>query len=470
FADQKLKRVDIGGGNVQTIADAASGFGATWNADGMILFAGENTAPLLRVPATAGERPVEATRLEKGQVSHRFPQLLPDGHRFLFFATGPADVQGVYLGSLDTTETRRIVDSDTRAEFLPPHWLLFGREDGLYAQHVDPETFVTSGDAVFVAGRVARSPQAFASLAVSASTSGVLAYRTDAESTRELVWVDRQGRQIGTFGAPPGLTARPGWLSPDGRTVAVGRTVDGNEDIWLIDTARGVLRRLTFDAATDFAAAWSPDGSRIVFSSSRKAGGRYDIYQRSLGGSDDELLLETAENKNASDWSPDDRFILYANRKTNDDIWALPLDGDRKPFVVVHTPFNEANAHFSPDGRWISYASNETGRSEVFVTRFPGGGRNWQISTNGGDNSRWRDDGRELIYLAPDDRIMAVPVSLDANAPSVEAGNPVALFAVRPGSRVSATPDAQRFLINTPTNDAAASPITIVLNWKPPNQ
>ena len=238
----------------------------------------------------------------------------------------------------------------------------------------------------------------------------------------------------------------------------------------MVETARGVLRRFTFDAAIDTFPTWSPDGNRIAFISARKGGGRFDLYQKSLSGGAEEVLLESSENKNLSDWSPDGGFILYANQspKTARDVWALPLEGDRKPFVVVQTGFEERIARFSPDGRWIAYESNETGRLEVFVQAFPGPGRNWQISTSGGSVSEWRSDGREIFYLAPDNRIMAAPIVLNAAGPTVDAGNPVPLFPLRPGASYTVTPDGQRFLVNTPTDEATAAPITIVLNWKPP--
>ena len=472
FADQKLKRVDVAGGSVQTLADAPNSYGATWGADGVILFSGANTAPLYRVPASGGQQPVEATRLETpGQAAHRFPHFLPDGRRFLFFATGAPDVQGVFVGTLDSMEATRLVDADTAAVFVPPDWVLFGRGESLYGQRVDRQAMTPIGDPVLVADGVAQNSTNFASVGLTASATGLFAYRTPIETGRELVWVGRQGVQTGTLGIIVGLSGIPR-LSSDGRTVAVNRVVDGNADVWLIEAARGVLRRLTFDAASDAGPIWSPDGSRIAFHADRKGGGLYDLYEKSLSGGAEQVLLESPENKNISDWSPDGRFILYSsqNPKTARDIWALPLEGDRTPLVVVQTGFEETGARFSPDGRWIAYQSNETGQVEVFVQPFPGPGRSWQISTNGGAPPQFRADGRELYYLAPDNRLMAVPVMLDAKGVTVDAGNPVALFPLRPGAVYTATSDGQRFLINQPTGDATASPITVVLNWKPPAQ
>ncbi len=472
FADQKLKRMDVAGGSAQTLADAPNQYGATWGADGVILFSAANTAPLYRVPASGGQPPVEATRIEApGQAAHRRPHFLPDGRRFLFFATGAPDVQGVFVGTLDSMDATRLGDADTAAVFVPPDWVLFGRGESLYGQRVDPQAMTPLGDPVLVADAVAQNPTTFASVALSASRAGLFAYRTPVEAARELVWVGRQGAQTGTLGTISGLGGAVPSLSRDGRTVAVQRVVDGNLDIWLIETARGVLRRFTFDAANDNAPTWSPDGSRIAFNSGRKGGGLNDLYEKSLSGGAEQVLLESTENKNISDWSPDGRFVLFSiqNPKTARDIWALPLDGDRKPFVVVQTSFEETFPRFSPDGRWIAYQSNETGRAEVFVQPFPGPGRSWQISTDGGTGHQFRADGRELYYRAPDNRLMAVPLMLDAKGVTVDAGNPVALFPLRPGA-LAATSDGQRFLINQPTGDATASPITVVLNWKPPAQ
>jgi eukaryotic-like serine/threonine-protein kinase len=213
---------------------------------------------------------------------------------------------------------------------------------------------------------------------------------------------------------------------------------------------------------------WSPDGSRIFFQSARKGGGFYDLYQKPVTGAGaEEVLFESSENKNIQDWSADGRTILFSNQspKTARDLWALPLDGDRKPFVVVQTRFEENAGRFSRDGRWIAYSSNESGQNEVYVRPFPGPGPNARVSTNGGTNIEWRGDGREIFYRAPDNRLMAVPITLSADGRSVDAGRPVALFTMRQGSQYAAPPDGQRFLINTPLENTATPPITVVLNW-----
>jgi serine/threonine protein kinase len=474
FADQKLKRIGISGGSAQALADAGGNdsntYGGTWSADGTILFGLSNTTPISRVQASGGEV-VEATRVASPQqIGHRFPHFLPDGRHFLFFATGAPGVQGVYVGTLGTTDTQRLFDASTAAVFAPPDLVLFVRQETLFAQRLDLDRLEPVGEPFQVAERLAVNPNNFASVALSASAAGPLAFRVGVAEPRRLMWLDRSGKQIAAVADLDTAEITAMRLSPDGRTLALIRRVAGNSDVWLIDTKQGVPRRFTFEAVTDLNPVWSPDGNRIAFNSSRKGGGFYDLYEKPVAGDRAEnVLLESADNKNMLDWSPDGRFILYSSLgvKTALDIWALPAGGDRKPFPVVQTGFEEYNGRFSPDGRWIAYESNETGPTEIYVHPFPGPGRNWQISTGGGTNPQWRADGREIFYRTPDNRIMAVPVALPASGLSVEAGRPVALFSLRPGSAYLAAPDGQRFLINTPLGDPVTPPITVVLNWKP---
>jgi Tol biopolymer transport system component len=262
-------------------------------------------------------------------------------------------------------------------------------------------------------------------------------------------------------------------LSPDGRRVALFRLVDGNVDVWLLELGRSVVSRFTSDAAEDIAPIWSPDGTRIVFSSNRK--GVTDLYQKpATGGGSEELLLATAQRKAATSWSPDQRFLLYGSEdsKTSNDIWALPLEGDRKPFPIVQTNFDEGDGQFSSDGKWIAYQSAESGRMEIYVQPFPGPGGKTVISTAGGYQPRWRRDGKELFYIAPDNRLMAVPIQFASNGQALEADAPVALFGLRLAGPVGGDISymvsfaGDRFLVNTITEEAT-SPITVILNWKP---
>jgi len=236
------------------------------------------------------------------------------------------------------------------------------------------------------------------------------------------------------------------------------------------------LSRFTSDVADDVFPVWSPDGSRIVFSSNRK--GIQDLYQKSVtGGGNEDLLLSTAQAKLATDWSPDGRFVLFNSQdpKRSLDIWVLPLDGKGKPFPVVDTPFDEQGGQFSPDGNWIAYQSNESGRAEVYVQPFPGPGNRGLISSNGGTQVRWGRDGKELFYVARDGRLMAVPIRVASNTQAPDVRTAVPLFAPALGGAVQQgdprhqymlSSDGQRILVATVTEEASA-PIAVILNWKP---
>jgi Tol biopolymer transport system component len=415
-----------------------------------------------------GGQPQEATRVESPQQGgHRFPHFLPDGRRFLFFAAGTPTARGVYAGSLDSKETRRLFDSDSAPVFAPPDYVLFVRQGTLIAQQIDLETLEPDGDPVLVAERVfVGTLSSIASVARSASMAGPLAYRST-EAPRQLIWFDRAGRQTGVLGSPDAaLESNPVRLSPDDRYVAVPRSVGANVDLFLLEIARTSLRRLTFDTAPESNVVWSPNGDRIVFNSFRK--GLNDLLESSLmDPGAEKLLLETTENKNAYDWSSDGRFILYAsqNAKTARDLWALPLDGDRQPLVVANTAFEERSGRFSPDGRWVAYQSNESGRNEILVRPFPGPGGYVQVSTTGGTDPEWRADGLEIFYIGPGERLMAVPVEMNARAKTLTMGTPSVLCPLRPGSYYAPSRDGQRFLVNTSLEDNPTAPITVVLNW-----
>jgi Tol biopolymer transport system component len=290
------------------------------------------------------------------------------------------------------------------------------------------------------------------------------------------VWFDRTGRQGETVAGSDISNGYISSMSRDGRRLAVGRVADGSTDIWVLDLNRGVPNRFTFDPSFDLSPVWSPDDRRIVFNSNRK--GAFDLYMKPVTGGEEELLIATDQLKVPNDWSPDGRVVLYTVLMSENqwDIWGVPVDGDRppgrKPFPVVQTKFNESDAQFSPDGRWIAYISNESGRDEIYVQRFPAPGVRQQITGGGGVQVRWRADAKELFYLAPDNRLMAVPIGLDSTTGRAEVGTPASLFAVRlngngqlaTARHYMASQDGQRLLVDTLKE--ITIPITVVLNWK----
>jgi serine/threonine protein kinase/Tol biopolymer transport system component len=470
-ADGRLKRVDVDGGAVVTLAGAGVALGATWNKAGIILFANNPGGPIYRVSATGGE-PVAATSvLAPQQRGHSAPQFLPGGRDFLFFVTGSPEGRGVYVGQLGRTDTKHLLDADTPAVYAPSGQLLFIRDGKLLAQAFDVDRLELRGRA-FEVGESASS-----GTRVSAGT-GVIAYRTpsDASRQRQLVWVDRSGRELNKVVYPDDSALGPA-LSPDGRQVAVFRHVNGNMDLWSFDTRTRAWDRVTFDPGDDIDPLWSADGKQIVFGSARGTP-NVNLYRKLLGEApgSEQLLLETSEGKFPTDLSRDGRFVLYdrPNPRGDSDMWALPLDSERKPLPVVQTEFTEGLGQFSPDGRWVAYQSDRSGRLEVYIRAFPGPGPDIMISVDGGGQARWSADGRELFYIGADDRMMAVPLQF-SNHNAVQAGMPAGLFATTIGStadnvyrqQYAVAPDGQSFLLNSMIPQDPASPIKVILNWKP---
>ena len=479
FAEGKLARIEIDGGTVRTIADAPNPLGGSWNSDGTILFTPNYAGGIFRVSA-AGGQPAPLTRVERQHSSHRFPHVLPDGRHFLYYVTGRDGAQGVYLGQLDGSGTKRLLESDTAADYESSGHLLFVRQGKLFAQAFDPTRLALDGHESPVADQVVFDSGGSVA-AFSVSRVGSLIYRAGvAGSQAQLIWFDRSGREVRRVGDPDSSTPSIPMIAPGGRRAVLVRSVNGNQDIWMLELGRGLLSRITFDAAAEVAAIWSPDGSRIAFNSDRS--GVFDLYQKpATSGGREELLLATSLNKAPTDWSPDGRFLLYRSPapSTSFDLWALPLFGDRKPFPVVQTRFDERDAQFSPDGKWIAYQSNESGRFEVYLQPFPGPGVKLRVSTDGGAQVRWRRDGKELFYIGLDQRLMSAPIGIDAKTHSIEAGPPVPLFVTHIGGAVQPSAplqqydvsgDGEQFLMNTIT-DQATLPISMLVNWKPrPNQ
>ena len=472
FADAKLKRLDLPGGKAQELADASNGRGGAWSRDGVILFAANVISGLLRVPATGGT-PTSVTRPAPGELGHRFPEFLPDGRRFIFWVgPSPPEVQGLYLGSLDAPETHRLVAADAGGAYAHPGYLLWPRQGVLVAAPFDVARGALSGGPVPIAPAVGSSVATNRS-AFSVSTTGLLAYRTGVTGRSRLVWMDRSGRVVRALGPPDENQLVYPEPSPDGQRVAVQRTVQGNMDIWHVDEARGIRSRFTFDTSVDSTAVWAPDGSRLVFRSNRN--GVYDLFEkRATGAGDEQLLFTSPDDKIPSDWSADGRFLLFVNFVKNvPDLWALPIESQSvgTPFPVVQTRFAEDQGQFSPDGRWIAYRTNESGQDEIYVQAFPGPGSKARVSAEGGSQPRWRRNGKELFYIGPDNRLMAVAIGLPPDGHTPNVGAPFALFSTGLASRgapkhqYAVAPDGQRFLMVVSADETIASPITIVQNW-----
>jgi Tol biopolymer transport system component len=465
FADGVLKRIDLDGTVVRTIVAAANPGSGAWGSDGTILFAA-SAGPLLRVAAQGGVAE-PATTLLAGQSSHRWPKFLPDSRRFLFLALGKPAVRGIYVGSLDTSEITRVIEGEFAFELWPPSHVLLASQGALWAQKTKADYTAIEGPMIPVSAHVLVHSFTNGLAALSASSGGPIAYRGAAPRT-QLVWVDRSGQETGTVTQPDETQWSQVRWSEDERSVAVTRTISGNTDVWVVDIAAGTSRRLTFDAAVDGEPVISPGGRSLVYASDPGAG-LWDVYERPLDGTGSStLLLAAPENENPRDISPDGRYLMYAKQSatTGYDLWAMPFDGDRTPFALAQTPFAEVDGRFSPDGRFIAFDSNETGQSEVYVQPFPGPGPKTQLSVGGGRSPRWRRDAAELFYVRADNVLMAQRV--ESNAPARTAGRAEALFTL-PGYRsYDPSADGRRFLVVRAVSDA--SPITILLNWRPPDE
>jgi Tol biopolymer transport system component len=472
FAQGKLKKLALSGGSTQTLCDAPSGWGGTWNRDGVIVFAPNIYSPLYRVSAAGGEpSPVTTLDQSRQETRHSFPRFLPDGRHFLYLVKSTIKQNtGIYIGSLDSKDTRRLLGTEFNAAYAPPGYLLFVRDGILMAQRFDTKDLQMTGEPYPVVQQIG---QFFACAYFSISENGVLVYWGGAQTRKaKLVWLDRAGKELQSIGTP-GYYRFPS-LSPDETRVAVQQLdpQTGKGDIWLLDLLRGTSSRFTFDPSDESSPIWSPDGSRIVFASEQ--GGSSALCEKSSSGaSSEKVLLKLNDFISADDWSSDGRFIAYSatsanSPKTLTDLWVLPLFGERKPILYLQAEFWEMQARLSLDGRWIAYESTESGRPEVYVQSFPALGGKVKVSTQGGADPRWRRDGKELFYVAADHELMAVEVRIGS---TFQAGVPKALLRMRVISyddvykHYTVSKDGQRFLVVTPTEEVSSNPITVVINW-----
>ncbi len=472
FAGLNLKKIEVSGGPPVGVCDASLGQGGSWAPDGTILFAPNSTSPLYRVSAGGGQ-PVAVTTLDpsRREASHYFPQFLPDKRHFLYDVDSEsADFSGTYVGSLEGGKPKLLLRGSSHGVYAPPGYLLFVHDGTLMAQRFDLGRLELSGDPVPIA-QSAGAMQSSLRAMVTASRNGILAYGTGASAAGwQLEWFDRDGKPAGTIGGSQiFFTPR---LSPSGKelAVAIGRGASPTRDIWVFDRARGVETRLTFNPFHNWTPVWSPDGTRLAFSSNPK--GRFHIYEKAANGTGTtQPLLEDNATEYVDSWSSDGMYIAYGREdpqgKPGWDIWILPLFGDMKPFPLLQSQFNKEDPSFSSDGKWLAYDSDESGRWEVYIVPFPQGNGKWQVSTGGGSQPRWRRDGKELFYLSAENRLMATEVQ-EKNG-SLKIGNPQALFrthAARSAFRTyDVTADGKQFVVITQPTQSSAEPLTLVVNW-----
>ncbi len=464
-AGTELRRVDVASDERRVVCrlpQSASVGAGSWGSSGVILVSTEEA--IYRVPASGGE-PVAVTHVNRslGELKHLTPRFLPDGRRFLFLAVNQREQDSmVYETSLDSPQLQRILANRVGPVYLIGGDLLFVRESALILQPFDWKTGRLRGAETALDERVYAFAGSYSPLADFSATADTLVYQPEGPPQTEMVWFDRQGNRLSAIGKVAGYT-NPA-LSPDQSRVAVAIADPKTNfrDLWLIDSRGGMLQ-LTDDPKDDFNAAWSPDGARIAFSSDRK--GVRDVYVQSASGAGPaELLLSDAVAKSVEGWSPDGKLVIYNN---GGGIMAVPVEGERNPFVVVPASTLADQGAISPDGKWIAYRTHAAGRIEVYVQTFSSGGARWQISTDGGGEPSWRHDGKEL-YFTRDRQLYAVDIK--ATPSGIEHGPPRLLFtapfaAEIRRNRYAPAADGNRFLINT-QGERLDRQARIVLNWR----
>jgi Tol biopolymer transport system component len=381
------------------------------------------------------------------------------------------DVNGVYVGSLDGGVKERLLSAPSGATYAPPGYLLYVRDAALMAQPFDAVSRSFTGEAITIADKIAREPN-FSRDQYSVSETGVLVYDpVPNRQSKQLVWVDRTGKAIGTSPAPGSFTTPS--LSPDEMRAVVERVnlESDSRDIWVQDLVGGGTSRFTFDPGDDVNPVWLSDGSRIVWASNRE--GSYKLFSKAASGVGEEQRWSTSERLTiATSRSFDGRYVVSyeLDPATKRDIWIRPLDGKQQPFAILQTPANEIGGPVSPDSRWLAYASDETGDYEIYVLSFPDVRGKWQLSTGGGIGPVWRQDGKELFYYSRDGQVMSVDVKVNADE-TFSASAPRALFPLRSGNGLTfvgpfaAAADGQRFLLNTIVDESSGAPLTLVIDW-----
>jgi Tol biopolymer transport system component/tRNA A-37 threonylcarbamoyl transferase component Bud32 len=464
FADHKLKRIELATGVVTTISSVYRGVGGTWNQHGVILISllasGPELPALFRVGESGGEPVPVLAGLKAGK---SFPAFLPDGEHFVFLMHDRFQAQGIYAGSLDSSETKFVTPSDAKAVFAPPGYMFFTRGGNLFAQRFDSNARSLSGDSHLITENLAGATNSnvFGAGVLAGVSTNVLAYRTGRAPEYQLAWYDRDGKRLGKAGDPGRYLQMD--LSPDAKHVIVERLDTGTKkwSLWMLAMDTGIFSRLT-SAGDDHDVVWSSDNREIFFRSERA--GTQSIYRLVIGTSEETLLYADGARKVPESWVPGNSILYTSNDGRQ--FFQLPVSRTTKPALLATDPSLKDEPHVSPDGRLIAYGSPETGRFEVYVATFPGFQNKRQVSKDGGGQPIWRRDGKELFFMADDGTMMAVEVD---GAAILRTGAPKQLFSTRVRmnpfiDQYGVTADGRRFLVSEPIEDPPG-PITIVVNW-----
>ncbi len=480
FAGGKLLTVDASGGTPRAVADAPDGRGATWSADGVIVFAPSNAGALSRVSANGGTVTAATVLVaDQGETGHRFPLFLPDGRHFLFAALPASSGQfNIWVAALDSDERQLLLTaegspvyaSSTGSARTEAGFLVYSRKGVLVARPFDARSVTLGGEAIPLGDTPGEMNLEYtAGRAVSAADNGTIAYLSAAEPRSRMVWLDQAGREVGMLDVPPGPYTEVA-LSPDGRRAVVGQLAAPQQSLWWVDIERGGLTPLSNVPGWNASAAWSGDGRQVAYSSDRE--GPIDIYARAVTGSDDETLhASDVLFKYPSSWSPDGQVLVFTvlSPETDNDLFTLRPDGDRTPEVFLRTSGNDAYGTISPDGHWMAYISDQAGRFDAYVQAFPAAGAPHRITTGGTLDwgMWWRADGRQLLIVDASLQLLLVDVE---TSPEFSASAPRVVgrlrFPLSTGGAISAAPDLQRLLAVVPEQVDGSRSLTVMLNWQ----
>jgi eukaryotic-like serine/threonine-protein kinase len=478
FSQGKLRHVAVSGGPTTAIADAPDARGGAWARDGSIVFSPSVTGTLFRVPASGGA--ATALNLPRPNSTERdslrFPVFLPDSKHFLYTIEAPTrEGEGAYVGSLNGDSPVRVLPDLSITQFVPTPgsdakgFLLFRRQNTLMAQAFDAAHLTTAGEAFPLADDIPMSGNNGAySFTVSPGGTLIYAVARNSDQECELVWLDRRGKRGNTILKQKGIQDFA--LSPDRtKLLYTMATQVAQGDLWLRDVARGVSQRFTFGPFSAYSPVWSPDGATAAFTAYPED----RIYTKRLDAAKEVDGNVMGTDTYATGWSAAAQLMAFSQHgaTTKDDLWLLPLTGDRKPRIFKQTPYNERSGTISPDGRWIVYISDPSGRWEVYVESLAPGSGQRQISVNGGISPRWRADGRELYFIS-DRTLMAVDVK-PGPGEELTFSAPHALFRepslIAPGRGIPFQPsaDGSEFLMPLAVGGpSAAPPLTVVTNWQ----
>jgi serine/threonine-protein kinase len=425
FANDRLKKIAVTGGAAVTLCDAPRGRGGSWSEDGMIIFtpgAVQGQIFLMRV-SSAGGTPEPVAAPGDGEVTQRWPQVLPGGKAVLY--TGNTVTGGYENANLVVQELpggpRKVVQAGGYyGRYLRSGHLVYVHSGTLFAAPFDLTRLEATGQPVPVVEGVTSNPS-IGSTQFAVSDTGLLVYLPGpgTEENPALSWLNHSGN------IAPLRSATANWsnphVSPDGGRLAIDID-NGQTDVFVYEWARDTMTRVTFDAARDEKPVWTPDGRRIVFASSRDNNVLNLYWQHADGSGEVQRLAESPNLQTPASWHPSGKFLAFTEIRpqTLMDLMILPVEGDEasgwkpgKPTVFLSTPFVEVEPMFSPDGRWIAYHSAESLRNEVYVRPFPGPGGKWQISTEGGVNPAWSITRPEIVFQTPDLRLMVASYSTE---------------------------------------------------------